>query len=130
MVDKLEFQKVYFSHTFGNNPDNVEHLTKKLEELYKKAGHILEYLRVYPVSPVNSFSYAYAHVSYDYGMELCLDALSECAMMVTFDGFDNSKGVNIEKEFCKLNDIPVVEYKKFLKDLIELEKNLKLKEIF
>jgi hypothetical protein len=116
--------KVYFSHAFGGKDDNLDHLNKKLLDLYEKHGSTLEYVEMIPVSPVNGLSFAYSGVSYDYGMKMCLDLLSECSLMVIFDGFDNSRGVNIEKEYCIDHDIQIIEYKDYVKSLEQLDKDL------
>ena len=111
---KEEFFKVYFSHEFGGKKENLEHMGVILDLLYKGIGVELNSLSIFPVSPLHALGFAYHYTDYEYGMELCLELLSQCSMMVTIDGYDNSRGVNIEKQFCKDNNIPVLTLTQFI----------------
>jgi hypothetical protein len=112
------FVKVYFAHEFGGKQENFEHMDEVLRALYSTIGLQMSELSIMPISPLHMLGFAYQYVPYEYGMEMCLNILSQCAMMVTIDGYDDSRGVNIERDFCKKNNIQVVELKDFI-DIVE-----------
>lgn len=112
------FIKVYFSHAFGGKQENFEHMDEILKALYSTIGLQMSELSIMPVSPLHSLGFAYQYVPYDYGMDMCLNLLAQCTMMVTIDGYDDSRGVQMEIEFCKANGIQVVELNHFI-DMVE-----------
>ena len=112
------FFKVYFSHEFGGKQENIDHMDEILKALYSTIGEEMSSLSILPVSPLHSLGFAYAYVPYDIGMEMCFELLKDCSMMVTVDGFDDSLGVNLEKDFCKKHGIPIRNLDAFI-DFVE-----------
>lgn len=99
--------KVYISHEFGGKDDNVNRVAGIIKDLVEK------YENIFPISPIHATGFLYHAVSYDRGIEWCLDLLNLCDCMIVFGDKSNSKGCKIEKEFCKENNIPVIEVDDF-----------------
>lgn len=60
------------------------------------------------ISPIHALGYLYDAVSYEQGMELCIDLLSVCDKMVVIS--EASKGVKIEIEQAEKMGIPIEYY--------------------
>ena len=98
-IDKM----VYICHEYGNdyeNADRVADLVRALSVVYPDTCF---------VSPIHTFGFMYADLSYAHGMKLCLALLDMCDEMWVFGERSNSKGCLAEKEYCKRYDIPVRE---------------------
>lgn len=97
---------IYVGHPFGNKKYNVEHLKKIISEL------IIEHPDETFISPVIAFGFAYDLVSYEKGMDDCLNLLSHAKKMIMIsdpngDSIESSKGCLIEIQYCKDNNIPI-----------------------
>lgn len=98
---------VYISHKYGGNPDNVKHVEKLIINMVNKYEHIQ------PISPIHATGFLYDVVSYDRGIEWCLNLLKDVDCMVVFGDDSISKGCMMEKDFCQKHNIPVIEYDNF-----------------
>ena len=93
-------QKIYISHPYQNkrkNIEDIERIIKKFVEYDKENIYI---------SPVHCFGYLYNTVDYETGIKYCLELLKTCDKMWVFGDYKNSKGCNIEIEYCKKHKIP------------------------
>ena len=90
---------IYCSHKFGGSLENA-----KAAELKIKRLQLADPSNTY-ISPIHAFGFMYNTVSYEDGIEMCLDLLSKCDKMVVLS--EKSKGVEIEIGFCKVARIPV-----------------------
>jgi hypothetical protein len=52
------------------------------------------------LSPVHALGFLYDYISYEDGMRHCLALLDMCDECWFIDGYNNSQGVNIEREYC------------------------------
>ena len=100
-IDYMEHDKskvtVYISHEYGGKWRNKRKIGKLIKTLaYLHPDKIF-------VSPVHCFGFLYKKVSYDRGMEMCLELLDRCDEMWVFG--KHSKGVKLEIEHCKEGDI-------------------------
>lgn len=117
---------VYLSHNFGNDPENVKHLEEVVKDFVKKYGDVIKQYRLTFISPLHGLGFLYDQVDYEEGMRMCLAQLKLCTMMVLFNGYDNSRGVNIEKQFCLDNHIPILtedEFRYMLEEAQQVEKS-------
>lgn len=91
---------VYISHPYGakkENEEKVANIINKLQEQYPT------YLFL---SPIHLFSYAYHEVDYQVGIDKCLWLLEKADEMWIYGDWQNSKGCNMEIEYCKEFGIP------------------------
>lgn len=108
---------VYCSHAHGGKPSNVADMTKKLRAMHKEYAQAITQREYVFVSPLNAFPF-YDITSYDEGMRQCLSLLSKCDMLVTFGkDWDKSKGVSLEFDYCRNNNISIVSEEDFIKML-------------
>lgn len=92
---------IYVAHPFQGKPENI----KKVEKI------ILDLVRVYPnyvfFSPLHATGFYYFEKSYEEGMKDCIEMLSRCDELWLCEGWENSKGCNIEYEWCKEHYKPI-----------------------
>ena len=79
---------IYCSHKYGGSEEN-----KCICEEKVKALQLADLENTY-ISPIHALGFLYDVVSYEQGMELCIDLLSVCDKMVVLS--EHSKGVKIE----------------------------------
>jgi hypothetical protein len=88
---------VYISHEYGGKWRNKREIGKIIKAL------VFFYPDVIFVSPVHCFGFLYKKVSYERGIEMCLELLDRCGEMWVFGR--HSKGVTMEIEHCEANGI-------------------------
>lgn len=93
---------IYLAHPFGGKSENVEKVKQIAKDIILSVPGVTVY------SPLNAIGYLYDDVDYDTGMEHCLEALKRCDEIWFCEGWENSKGCNIEMSFAKENNIPIV----------------------
>lgn len=93
---------IYCSHKYGGLEEN-----KRICEAKVKALQLADLENTY-VSPIHALGFMYDVVSYEQGMELCIDLLSVCDKMVVIS--EASKGVKIEIEQAEKMGIPIEYY--------------------
>lgn len=85
---------IYLSHNYGGKESNKQHIELVMKSLVKR----------YPdytfLSPVHALGFLYDYISYEDGMRHCLALLDMCDECWFIDGYNNSQGVNIEREYC------------------------------
>ena len=90
---------IYCSHKFGGKLENAKAVELKIKRL-----QLADPKNTY-ISPIHTFGFMYDTVSYEDGIDMCLDLLSKCDAMVVLS--EKSKGVEIEIEYCIVARIPV-----------------------
>ena len=92
---------VYIAHPFQGKPENVE----KAEKI------ILKLIRLYPnytfFSPLHATGFYYFEKSYEEGMKDCIEMLSRCDELWLCEGWEESRGCNIEFEYFTHQGRPV-----------------------
>ena len=108
---------IYCSHKFGGSLENA-----KAAELKIKRLQLADPDNTY-ISPIHAFGFMYNDVSYEDGIEMCLDLLAKCDAMVILS--EESRGVKVEIDYCHANKIPVFRpSENFEEDLHGLQENL------
>lgn len=94
---------IYIAHPFQGKPENV----KKAEKI------ILKLIERYPdytfYSPLHATGFFYFKKTYEEGMKDCIEMLSRCDEAWFCKGWQNSKGCNIEMNWCKEHEKPYKE---------------------
>lgn len=92
---------IYVSHVFGGDMANVERAKKITHDL-----QIKDQDNCY-ICPLTAFSHLdYGEIGYDNEMDLCVDLLSVCDLLIVAS--EISKGVRKEIDFAKLVNMEVV----------------------
>lgn len=92
---------IYVSHNYGGLKDNEEKVANIINKLQE------QYPTYLFLSPIHLFSYAYYEVeNYQIGINMCLWLLDKSKEMWVYGDWKNSKGCNMEIEYCKEFDIP------------------------
>ena len=94
-------QWIYIAHPYGGKPENkaeVEQIIKDLVKQNPKAVYI---------SPIHMFGYLYDDVSYEQGIDYCLDILGACDELILTGDWETSRGCKMEKEYAGKNEIPI-----------------------
>ena len=93
---------IYIGHCFGGKAENIEKAKKITHDLQVK-----DLANCY-ICPLLNFSHLeYGELGYDAEMELCLDILSECEMLIVASEISN--GVQMEIDFAKLVKMEVMQ---------------------
>lgn len=102
---------IYIAHPFSGKRKNV----RKVEKI------ILELIKQYPdyvfFSPLHAMGFYYFEKSYEEGMKDCLEMLSRCDELWLCDGWENSRGCNIEYNWCIEHSKPI----RFVRELIKYD---------
>lgn len=106
--------KIYIAHPFGGEQENKERVEDIVTDLVKKNEDLIY------ISPIHMFGYLYDTVSYEQGMEWCLEMLDTCdCLVLASDEWVNSRGCNMEVDFAKDKGIDVLTLDEF-KEVIDL----------
>ena len=100
---------VYIAHPFGGKQENVADAEQIILHLLKQFPDITFY------SPLHATGFFYFALSYEKGMEHCFEALSRCDELWLCDGWETSRGCQLEKAWAEKRDIPI----RFLKEIME-----------
>ena len=93
---------IYVSHKFGGDPDNMERAKKITNDL-----QVADLENCY-ICPLLAFSHLdYGEIGYDQEMEICLDLLSVCDVLIVAS--DISDGVQEEIDFAHLVGMEVID---------------------
>ena len=92
---------IYVAHPFQGKRENTE----KVEKI------ILGLIKQYPdytfFSPLHATGFYYFEKSYEEGMKDCIELLSRCDKLWLCPGWEQSKGCNIEYNWCKEHGKPI-----------------------
>jgi hypothetical protein len=86
---------IYIAHPFQGKATNVEKAEKIILELIEKYPDYTFY------SPLHATGFFYFKKTYEEGMKDCIEMLSRCDEVWFCKGWQNSKGCNIEMNWCK-----------------------------
>ena len=92
----------YVSHRFGGDPANIERAKKITHDL-----QVADLDNCY-ICPLLTFSHLkYGEIGYEQEMEICLDLLSVCDVLIVAS--EPSKGVQKEIDFAKMVGMEVID---------------------
>ena len=93
---------IYVSHKFGGDPANMERAKKITHDL-----QVADLDNCY-ICPLLTFSHLkYGEIGYEQEMEICLDLLSVCDVLIVAS--KPSKGVQKEIDFAKMVGMEVID---------------------
>ena len=93
---------IYVSHKFGGVPANLERAKKITHDL-----QVADLDNCY-ICPLLTFSHLkYGEIGYDQEMEICLDLLSVCDVLIVTS--ETSKGVQKEIDFARMVGMEVID---------------------
>ena len=93
---------VYVAHRYGGDPANIERAKKITHDL-----QVADLDNCY-ICPLLTFSYLkYGEIGYEQEMEICLDLLSVCDVLIVAS--DISDGVQKEIDFARLVGMEVID---------------------
>lgn len=100
----------YVAHEYGGNPANIERAKKVTHDL-----QVNDPLNCY-ICPLLAFLHLeYNELGYDAELDLCIDLLSVCDVLIVASDFVNSNGVKKEIDFANSVGMEV----KYLEDATE-----------
>ena len=91
---------IYISHPYGNKEENKKDVERIVEELLENNP------RDTYISPIHTFGYLYEKVDYNTGLEMCLDLLKLCNLMLVYGDYRKSEGCTKEIQYARSNRIP------------------------
>lgn len=91
---------VYVSHPFGGNEENKQKVEEIVRNLVKQNPGITY------ISPIHALGYLYHDVSYEAGLEMCLELLNKCDKMLVFGDWKQSRGCTAEVLFAETHMLP------------------------
>lgn len=94
-------RKVYVAHPFGGKEKNKQSVETLIRKMVKHNPDTLY------ISPIHATGYLYNDVGYEHGMEYCFELLRDCDELLLCEGWEGSKGCNLEKDFAEKNKILV-----------------------
>lgn len=94
-------RKIYVAHPFQGLEENKTKVENIIKELSKENPN-----NVY-ISPIHTFGYMFNDVSYDIGMEWCLELLKSCDELLLCGDWVQSVGCCRELSFARDNNIEV-----------------------
>lgn len=96
---------VYISHPSSGKQENTDRVTKILTGLCSDKDITDKYCFV---SPIHNYGSMYNMLNYETGLNLCLDLLAKCDIMLLCGDWESSRGCNIEYKFCQENNIQII----------------------
>jgi len=110
---------IYLSHPSGGLEENTKDIEKCIRLLYKNKEL---YNKIAIVSPVHCYGFMYNDdwITYEEGLQFCLDLLYKCDGMIVVGDYSNSRGCKREIEVCKELNIPFI----CIKDSDYIENNM------
>jgi len=92
---------IYISHKYGGKEENKTLCESLIKRLVKK------YPQYTFLCPISATGFLYNEVTYNTGIEMCLEILSRCDELWILS--EDSRGVKIEREFARQRGIEVRE---------------------
>ncbi len=90
-----EKEIIYVAHPYAGKEENKERIDRIMRWLIT---HDKEHVYV---SPINNFGMVYFEESYSEGLEICLNLLEQCDVLVLCGEWETSKGCVGEWSFAK-----------------------------
>jgi hypothetical protein len=94
---------IYIAHPFDGKQENVDKVQAIILDLALKLPDHTFY------SPLHATGFLYEELSYLDGMEHCFEALNRCDELWLCEGWQDSRGCNMEYGFAKAKGIPIEE---------------------
>ena len=94
-------KKIYVAHPYNAEERNKKSVESIIKDLVEKDPTTLY------ISPIHSTGYFYKNVSYEQGMEYCYELLQYCNELLLCEGWENSRGCNLEKQYAEEHGIPI-----------------------
>ena len=92
---------VYIAHPFGGKQENIEKVQKIITGLiWQMPDHTF-------YSPLHATGFLYTELDYLDGMEHCFEVLGRCDELWLCEGWENSRGCNLERAFALGKGIPI-----------------------
>ena len=92
---------IYIAHPFGGDPENVTKVEAIILDLVLKIPDHTFY------SPLHATGFLYDKLNYIDGMDHCFEALRRCDELWLCEGWQDSRGCNMEYAFAKGKGIPI-----------------------
>ena len=110
---------VYISHPSGGLEENTKDVERCIRFMYQNKFIRRECCLV---SPIHNFGFMYNDewLSYEEGLNLCLDLLRHCTFMICIGDYESSIGCKEEIKFCNENNKDII----FIKDYDYLVNNI------
>jgi hypothetical protein len=94
-------KRIYVAHPYGGKEENKAKVETLIREMVKVSPNTLY------ISPIHALGYLYNDVSYKRGMMYCFELLRLCDELLLCEGWENSQGCNMEKDFAEAHGIPI-----------------------
>jgi hypothetical protein len=94
-------KRIYVAHPYGGKPENKNKVERIVKDLARENPLILY------ISPIHATGFLYNDVDYLTGMDYCFELLSLCDELILCEGWENSRGCNMEKAFAEKHGIPI-----------------------
>lgn len=92
---------IYVAHPYGGKEANKQSVDTIMRELIQK-----DRSRIY-FSPIHNFGMLYFDTEYEKGLNICLDVLDKCDVLVLCGNWRQSKGCIGEYAFAKAKNIKI-----------------------
>lgn len=103
-------RKVYVAHPYGGKEENKE----SVEEIIRGLVRSEEEKNTVYLSPIHALGFLYDDVTYEKGMEYCLELLGDCNELFLCPGWEQSRGCNMEFDYSlkhnKVINVTLVDY--------------------
>ena len=101
----MKKRMLYISHPSGGKEENTKDIEKVIKALCNNAEIVDNFCIV---SPVHNYGFMYNELSYEDGLNLCLDLLEECDIALVVGDWRTSTGCKAEISFCEKHNKPCV----------------------
>ena len=92
---------IYLAHPFGGKQENVDKVEKIIKNLINESPDCTFY------SPLHATGFYYNDVGYLDGLDHCFEVLRRCNALWLCEGWQDSRGCNMEYAYAKGKGIPV-----------------------
>ncbi len=92
---------IYVAHPFGGKQENSNKVEQIITDLLPECPGCTFY------SPLHATGFLYDSLDYLDGMEHCFEALSRCDQLWLCEGWEDSRGCNMEYGFARAKGIPI-----------------------
>lgn len=92
---------IYLAHPFGGKQENIDKAQSIVTDLIHRMPDHTFY------SPLHSTGFYYNEVDYLAGIEHCFEVLGRCDELWLCDGWQDSRGCNMEYGFARAKGIPI-----------------------
>lgn len=96
---------IYVSHPFQGNPTNTMKVADYVRKLLNSESGENTF-----VSPIHALGYLWEDVSYQKGLDMCLDLLGKCDAIIMCGDWKDSIGCNTEFAYAKAKDMDIYYY--------------------